>query len=156
MSSDDGTSTSVRKPASIGAELRHERELRHVSLEEMAQTTRIPLRMLRSLEHDRYDVLPGEVFVKGFLRSCARSLGLPAEHWARRYAPRAETATAAPPAAITSVTAPERGKRFGVAIAVVVLLILFSLALSIVLRPRYRDQPLELSQAVPALNTTRT
>jgi hypothetical protein len=36
-------------------------------------------------------------------------------------------------------------KRFGVAIAFVVLLVLFTLALSIVLKPRGRDLPLEIS-----------
>ena len=38
-----------------------------------------------------------------------------------------------------------QGKRVGVAIAFVVLLILFTLALSIVLRPRGHDMPRELS-----------
>jgi hypothetical protein len=38
-----------------------------------------------------------------------------------------------------------QGRRFGVAIALVLLLILFTLALSIVLKPRGRDMPPELS-----------
>jgi hypothetical protein len=41
---------------------------------------------------------------------------------------------------------PARGRRFGVAIAFVLLLILFTLALSIVLRPRGDDMPQELSR----------
>ena len=41
----------------LGRHLRRERELRQVSLEEMAQTTRIPLRMLEHLEADRFDEL---------------------------------------------------------------------------------------------------
>jgi hypothetical protein len=47
-----------------------------------------------------------------------------------------------------------QGRRFGVAIALVVLLILFTLALSIVLKPRGRDMPPELSlgdQPYPAV-----
>jgi hypothetical protein len=39
-----------------------------------------------------------------------------------------------------------QGRRFGVAIALVLLLILFTLALSIVLKPRGRDLPPELSE----------
>ena len=39
---------------------------------------------------------------------------------------------------------------FGVAIALVLLLILFTLALSIVLKPRGRDMPPELSELHPA------
>jgi hypothetical protein len=54
------------------------------------------------------------------------------------------------------ISAPERrstGKRFGVAIAFVVLLILFTLALSMVMRPRGRDIPPELSLRLPAAAT---
>jgi hypothetical protein len=40
-------------------------------------------------------------------------------------------------------------KRFGVAIAFVLLLVLFTLALSIVLKPRGRDLPLEISSWTP-------
>lgn len=39
-----------------------------------------------------------------------------------------------------------RGRRFGVAIAFVLLLILFTLAISIVLKPRGHDMPTELSR----------
>jgi len=127
----------------IGTILRRERELRAISLEEVAQTTRVPLRTLRALEEDDADALPAEVFVRGFLRAYARSLGLDERPLLERYEAGGEEPEAPP--AIGSVGGPERGRRFGVAIAVVVLLILFTLALSIVLRPRQRDVPVELS-----------
>ena len=60
---------------SIGTYLRREREIRHVSLEELAQTTRIPLRNLLLIEDDRFDELPGDVFARGFLRAYARAVG---------------------------------------------------------------------------------
>lgn len=130
---------------SLGRHLRQERELRQLSLEEMAQTTRIPLRMLEHIEADRFDSLPGDVFARGFLKSYARALGLRSDDVVARFdalaAPEPDTA----PAPIASITPPERGRRFGIAIALVILLILFTLALSIVLRPRHRDTPIELS-----------
>jgi hypothetical protein len=55
-----------------------------------------------------------------------------------------------PVAAPVSATPEGRGKRFGVAIAFVLLLILFTLAISIVLKPRGHDMPAELSQSVTA------
>src|SRR5690554_5054530 len=61
---------------SIGQYLRAERERRHVSIEELAQTTRIPIRILHQLEGDRFEELPGDVFIRGFLRSYARALGM--------------------------------------------------------------------------------
>ena len=129
---------------SIGRYLKNERELRHVSLEELSQTTRIPMKMLRNIEDDRFDDLPGEVFARGFLRSYARTLGVDDARVLERYeAHRCPVEITAAP--ITAITPPERGRRFGVAIALVILLILFTLALSIVLRPRHRDTPVELS-----------
>ena len=70
---------------SIGAYLRRERELRHVSLEELVQITRVPLKMLQRIEEDRFDELPGEVFARGFLRSYARALGLDCEDVLARF-----------------------------------------------------------------------
>ncbi|MCZ7682767.1 MAG: helix-turn-helix domain-containing protein [Sandaracinaceae bacterium] len=131
---------------SLGHYLRSERELRQLSLEEIAQTTRIPLRMLQHIEADQLDRLPGEVFTRGFLKSYARSVGLSADEVLARYGERQSRPEAAP-APITAITPPEKGRRFGIAIALVILLILFTLALSIVLRPRQRDTPIELSRA---------
>lgn len=130
---------------SLGHYLRNERELRQLSLEEIAQTTRIPLRMLQHIESDQLDSLPGEVFTRGFLKSYARSVGLPVEEVLARYGDRQKLPDSAP-APITAITPPEKGRRFGIAIALVILLILFTLALSIVLRPRQRDTPIELSR----------
>jgi cytoskeletal protein RodZ len=129
--------------SSLGSYLRREREQRRVSIAELAQTTRIPVRILQQIEHDDHAQLPADVFVRGFLRAYARALGMDEEHVLARYGGRQ---TPEPPPALPAVYAPESGRRFGIAIALFILLILFTLALSIVLRPRHRDAPLELSQ----------
>lgn len=134
---------------SVGTVLHRERELRHISLEEVSQSTRIPLRTLQHIEADEFDELPGEVFVRGFVKAYARTLGLDPDPLIARLAGGDLGPTPAPISSI--IDAPERGRRFGIAIAVVILLILFTLALSIVLRPRHRDRPIELSQAAPAV-----
>ena len=131
---------------SLGSYLRNEREVRQISLEEIAQTTRIPLRMLQHIEDDQLEALPGEVFTRGFLKSYATSVGLDCEDVLARYGRRDEQDKMAP-APMTAITPPERGRRFGIAIALVILLILFTLALSIVMKPRQRDTPIELSRA---------
>ncbi|MFW5877317.1 MAG: helix-turn-helix domain-containing protein [Myxococcota bacterium] len=138
----------MSESTSIGAFLRHERQVRQVSIEELSQTTRIPLRQLHLVEQDRFDELPGEVFARGFIKSYARALGLDEAPLLERFCQGRSEAEA--PAPITAITPPERGRRFGIAIALVVLLILFTLALSIVLRPRHRDAPVELSYTTPS------
>ena len=131
--------------SSLGSYLKRERELRQISVAELAQTTRIPVRILHQLETDEIASLPADVFVRGFLRAYARALQLDEQHVLARYGGRQTPEP--PPALPAAAYAPESGRRFGIAIALFILLILFTLALSIVLRPRHRDAPLELSQA---------
>ena len=62
--------------ASIGQELKRERELRGVSLKEIADSTKINLRFLRALEEERFDILPEQFFTRGIIRTYANYLGL--------------------------------------------------------------------------------
>jgi cytoskeleton protein RodZ len=59
----------------FGSYLKHERELRGVPLDEIAQSTKISIRFLRALEEGRFEDLPGEVFIKGFIRSYGQAIG---------------------------------------------------------------------------------
>lgn len=116
-----------------------------MSVEEVSRATRIPVASIERIEADHFDDLPGEVFVRGFLKAYARAVSLPAEDVLARYTASRRIAMVTP----LPISAPAKrstGKRFGVAIAFVALLILFTLALSIVLRPRGHDLPPELSQ----------
>ena len=64
---------------SFGDNLRRERELRGVSLHEVADGTKITVRFLRALEEDRIDVLPGGLFPRAFVKQYALYLGLDVE-----------------------------------------------------------------------------
>lgn len=70
----------------FGEHLRREREMRGVSLEEIAAATRISTRFLEALEKEEWDHLPGGVFNRGFIRSVARFLGLDEETLVAEYA----------------------------------------------------------------------
>ena len=58
--------------SSLGSYLKREREHRQISVAELAQTTRIPVRILHQLETDEIASLPADVFVRGFLRAFQR------------------------------------------------------------------------------------
>jgi cytoskeleton protein RodZ len=60
----------------IGASLREARELRGLSLDDAQQHLRIRCRYLTALEDERWELLPGEAYTKGFLRTYAEYLGL--------------------------------------------------------------------------------
>jgi cytoskeletal protein RodZ len=141
----------------VGTTLRRQREAKRMGLAEVSRVTRIPLNALESIERDHFDDLPGEVFVKGFLKSYAQTVGLVPDDVVARYASsrRASAASLSPMPVASPVTAArDRTPRFGVAIALVLLLILFTLALSIVLKPRGRDMPPELSNATTSQPAT--
>ncbi|MBI5492778.1 MAG: helix-turn-helix domain-containing protein [Deltaproteobacteria bacterium] len=61
---------------SPGEYLRRERELRGASLSRIFESTRVPRRYLEALEADNYDVLPHPTFVKGYIKSYCKALGL--------------------------------------------------------------------------------
>lgn len=59
----------------FGDFLKQEREMRGIPLEEIADNTKIHVRFLKAIENNDYDELPGEVFIKGYIRSYAKSIG---------------------------------------------------------------------------------
>ena len=63
----------------FGEKLRREREMRGVSLDEIAESTKIGTRNLRALEEEDFDKLPGGIFNKGFVRAYSHFLGLDEE-----------------------------------------------------------------------------
>jgi cytoskeletal protein RodZ len=131
----------------VGSLLKQKRESRNMSVAEVSRVTRIPAATLESIEADRFDDLPGEVFVRGFLRSYAQAVGVVPQEALARYTASRRVAfvTPLPVASPVQAARKENRGRFGVAIAFVLLLILFTLAISIVLKPRGHDMPPELS-----------
>jgi len=61
---------------SPGKYLKAERESRNLSLKVISESTRIQEHLLKALEEDQYEVFKSSTYVKGFLRSYARYLGL--------------------------------------------------------------------------------
>ena len=69
----------------FGSYLKHERELRGVPLEEISRITKIHIRFLEALEDNRLDELPGEVFIKGYIRSYANIIGSDVDEMLNSY-----------------------------------------------------------------------
>ena len=65
--------------ASVGALLRAEREQRGLSLVDVAQALKLTQRQVEAMENERFDMLPGAAFARGFLRNYARLLDLDPE-----------------------------------------------------------------------------
>jgi cytoskeletal protein RodZ len=110
---------------SFGDNLKREREMRGVSLDEISAATRIATRFLQAIENEQWDQLPGGVFNRGFIRAVARYLGLDEENTIAEYAAAVgdrQTVpvwTGSPPAVV-----PEQPWAAWIITAVVVLLLL--------------------------------
>lgn len=71
--------------ASFGEELRRERELRQISLREVAEATKINLRYLQAMEGNDFADLPGGVFNRGFVRAYCQFIGVDPEAMVNAY-----------------------------------------------------------------------
>jgi cytoskeletal protein RodZ len=69
----------------VGESLRKERELRGVTLQEIADETKISVRNLQALESDEFDKLPGGIYTKNFIRAYCRHLGISEEQIVNDY-----------------------------------------------------------------------
>lgn len=64
------------KTESFGEYLKRERELRNISLDEISKATRIRKYYLDAIERDEFKLLPGEAYLKGFVRAYAKHIGI--------------------------------------------------------------------------------
>jgi cytoskeletal protein RodZ len=62
----------------LGQFLRQEREKRGMTIEQVASATKINVRILHALEEDQYLELPAKPFIRGFVTSYVRFIGLDA------------------------------------------------------------------------------
>jgi transcriptional regulator with XRE-family HTH domain len=107
--------------ASFGEELRREREIRGISLKEIADATKISKRFLEAIERNDHKTLPAPVFTRGFVREYARYVGLNVEEMVNRYnfaaatddriekPPQVEKYAKVPPRDISPKPQPKRG-----------------------------------------------
>lgn len=70
---------------SLGQYLAACRQKAGLSIEDIAERTRVNPRVIRAAEADQFEQLPGVVFIKGFLRTYAKVTGIEGEELIRRY-----------------------------------------------------------------------
>jgi len=100
---------------SPGKYLKTERELRNLSLEEIAKSTKIREAFLRAIEEDRYELLPSAVYVKGFLTIYVKYLGLDPHDILLRYQNYLKSLTISPPLELQQqIPTPKKRVRPGV------------------------------------------
>src|ERR1700749_3827214 len=75
--------------AEIGSTLREARMRAHIDITEVEARTKIRAKYLRALENEEWDLLPGPVYVKSFVKTYGDFLGLDSrllvDEFKRRY-----------------------------------------------------------------------
>jgi cytoskeletal protein RodZ len=66
----------IDQTLTLGQYLRRERERKGLTIEQVASATKIGIRTLHALESDHYSELPAKPFIRGFVISYARFIGL--------------------------------------------------------------------------------
>jgi cytoskeleton protein RodZ len=116
--------------AGLGEDLRAAREARNLTLSDISERIHIRTIYLQSLEAEDWGAIDAPVYVRGFLRTYARFLGLDPEESVARFnaALPVGAGASAPPSAVSSSlrTAPRRGPSIwlllGAAVAAVLVL----------------------------------
>ena len=94
----------------IGNSLREARLRQGLEIPRIEAETKIRGKYLRALEEEQFEVLPGDTYVKGFLRTYADYLGLDGQLYLDEYSSRFAASEEIPFAQSTS-TQPRRGQR---------------------------------------------
>jgi len=141
----------------FGDYLRAERELRQIPLPEVAAATKIPLQTLQHLEHGRWSDLPATVFVRGFIRSYAKHIGLPPEDACVRFDNvlsllRKKQEPPVEPVGEGAAVMGFGKRRFGLALFVIIILIIATITLSLIWR-RGASADTHATLEPPALHT---
>lgn len=69
----------------VGASLREARKRRELDLADVEAAIKIRVRYLQAIEDEDWEVLPGDVYARGFIRTYAAHLGLDGERLAEKY-----------------------------------------------------------------------
>jgi cytoskeleton protein RodZ len=123
--------------ADIGTTLREARIRARIDISEVEARTKIRAKYLRAIENEEWDLLPGPVYVKSFLRTYGEFLGLDSRQLVDEFKRRYERPNDQELRPITArqrerQRRPRRGPRFGRIGAVVVVLIAVAVALDLV------------------------
>jgi cytoskeleton protein RodZ len=105
----------------IGNSLREARLRQGLEFPELEQATKIRGKYLRALEDEQFDILPGQTYVKGFLRTYSEFLGLDGQLYVDEYNSRYIPGDEETPLRASSTSAVGRNPRVESSVVLVAL-----------------------------------
>jgi Helix-turn-helix domain len=138
----------------IGNSLREARLRQDLDFPEIEQQTKIRSKYLRALEEEQFDLLPGQTYVKGFLRSYAEYLGLDGQLYVDEFNSRYVTGEEEPPIRPVRrypVTRRGRGESRGIVLALAAIAAVTALVIA-----AWRGAPENEEPTIPNLGSNTT
>src|SRR5678810_1121417 len=127
----------------LGTSFRKSRESLNLSIDKIAAETRINPRFLEAIENERFDLLPGGIFNRGFIRAYAVRLGLDAEEAIQGYEKLFRAAEAEP---VQQDPERVRGKTTKIPVYYVALAALLILVVVFYFLTRHKEPPLTVAK----------
>jgi cytoskeleton protein RodZ len=106
----------------IGSSLREARVRQGLEFPEIETGTKIRGKYLRALEDEHFDVLPGETYIKGFLRTYAEYLGLDGQLYVDEFNSRYVPVEDVPPIRVRRTAQTHRHRRIQRGVLILTLL----------------------------------
>lgn len=126
---DGGPVIDPEDPTGPGAQLREARHRANLSLEEVATQLRLDRRTVRALEENEFQYLPAPTFIRGYIRSYARLLGLPPGPILEAYDYQGFT----PPAILADITQRPQARSSDIAVRLATCLVAAGLVAMVVM-----------------------
>lgn len=76
--------------SSVGEILKNTREAKGITIEQVAEATSIRVLYLEAIENEQFNLVPGEVYLKGFIRNYANYIGLNGPAMVEKYKEQVE------------------------------------------------------------------
>ena len=131
--------TDPEDPTGPGAQLREARHRANLSLEEVATQLRLDRRTVRALEENEFQYLPAPTFIRGYIRSYARLLGLPPGPILEAYDYQGFT----PPAILADITQGPQARFSDIPVRLATYLVAAGLVAMVVMWWHSRESSLE-------------
>jgi helix-turn-helix protein len=139
----------------IGNSLREARLRQGLDFPEIEQRTKIRGKYLRALEDEQFDLLPGQTYVKGFLRSYAEYLGLDGQLYVDEFNSRYVTGEEEPPIRPSRAETLGRRRRSGESRGIVLALAGIAAVTALVIAA-WRAAPDSNEPTIPNLGSATT
>jgi cytoskeleton protein RodZ len=144
---DGGPVTDPEDPTGPGAQLREARHRSNLSLEEVATQLRLDRRTVRALEENEFQYLPAPTFIRGYIRSYARLLGLPPGPILEAYDYQGFT----PPAILADITQGPQARFSDIPVRLATYLVAAGLVAMVVMWWHSRESTLETPAEVESV-----